>query len=200
MTRGESTPPPPPPPPSPPKFADSCRVWPPPPPPKGLIYQAKRHRTHPNTYFALKQRKLQLEKSSFRDFALKQRKLQLKKSSFREQTKICSMMRQNAHDTTGPTPWTKSRMTLACTSRLLHTRQLSSRSLQSVPAPLLASHLATSACYALITFHPPIRLSTIPICLIHQVDWPPSIFSRPGVGNLDQTFTIVAKLLVHLYV
>ena len=54
-----------PPPPSPPKFADSCRVWAP--PPKGLIYQAKRHRTHPNTYFALKQRKLQLEKSSFRD-------------------------------------------------------------------------------------------------------------------------------------
>ena len=57
----------PPPPPSPPKFADSCRVWAPPPPPKGLIYQAKRHRTHPNIYFALKQRKLQLEKSSFRD-------------------------------------------------------------------------------------------------------------------------------------
>ena len=55
-------------PPSPPKFADSCRVWAPPPPPKGLIYQAKRHRTHPNTYFALKQRKLQLEKSSFRDY------------------------------------------------------------------------------------------------------------------------------------
>lgn len=64
-----------------------------------------------------------------------------------------------------------SRMTLAWTSRLLHTRQLSSRSLQSVPAPLLASHLATSACYALITFHPAIRLSAIPICLIHQVDW-----------------------------
>ena len=38
------------------------------PPPKGLIYQAKRHRTHPNTYFALKQRKLQLEKSSFREY------------------------------------------------------------------------------------------------------------------------------------
>ena len=55
-----------PPPPLPPKFADFCRVWAPP-PPKGLIYQAKRHRTHPNTYFALKQRKLQLEKSSFRD-------------------------------------------------------------------------------------------------------------------------------------
>ena len=40
---------------------------PPPPPPQGLIYQAKRHRSHPNTYFALKQRKLQLENSSFRD-------------------------------------------------------------------------------------------------------------------------------------
>ena len=66
MTRGESTPPPPLPPPPPPKFADSCRVWAPP-PPKGLMYQAKRHRTHPNTYFALKQRKLQLEKSSFRE-------------------------------------------------------------------------------------------------------------------------------------
>ena len=42
-------------------------MGPPPPPPQGLIYQAKRHRTHPNTYFALKQRKLQLENSSFRD-------------------------------------------------------------------------------------------------------------------------------------
>ena len=56
----------PPPPPSPLKFADSCRDWAPP-PPQGLIYQAKRHRSHPNTYFALKQRKLQLENSSFRD-------------------------------------------------------------------------------------------------------------------------------------
>ena len=56
-----------PPPPSPLKFADSCRDWAPPPPPQGLIYQAKRHRSHPNTYFALKQRKLQLENSSFRD-------------------------------------------------------------------------------------------------------------------------------------
>ena len=42
---------------------------PPTPPPQGLIYQAKRHRTHPNTYFALKQRKLQLENSSFGDHA-----------------------------------------------------------------------------------------------------------------------------------
>ena len=41
-------------------------------PPQGLIYQAKRHRTHPNTYFALKQRKLQLENSSFRDYQPKQ--------------------------------------------------------------------------------------------------------------------------------
>ena len=58
-----------PPPPSPLKFADSCREWAPP-PPQGLIYQAKRHRTHPNTYFALKQRKLQLENSSFRDYLM----------------------------------------------------------------------------------------------------------------------------------
>ena len=66
MTRGESTPPPPLPPPPPPNLLILAGFGPPP-PPKGLIYQAKRHRTHPNTYFALKQRKLQLEKSSFRD-------------------------------------------------------------------------------------------------------------------------------------
>ena len=42
-----------PPPPSPPNLLILAGFGP---PPKGLIYQAKRHRTHPNTYFALKQR------------------------------------------------------------------------------------------------------------------------------------------------
>ena len=109
-------------------------------------------------------------------------------------------MRRNAHHITGPTACTKSRMTLACTSRLLHTRPLSSRSLQSVPAPLLASLLATSACYALIISHPPVRLSAYP-----DMSCPPSglttIHLSPSrrFSNSDQTFTTWVKLLVHFY-
>ena len=62
----DTTTPPPPPPPSNLLILAGIGA-PPPPPPQGLIYQAKRHRSHPNTYFALKQRKRQLENSSFRD-------------------------------------------------------------------------------------------------------------------------------------